>query len=140
MEDFRVVINSASSVDLYWKPPPKVNWNGQIISYSVVAERRSFNTAGDIARRRRQAEENSDIKTVMIAPQANHRNPSLASEKLNSEQYRLEGLEENFEYHFFVGIVNSKGAGELTDPAVAQTMPEAGTLIYYNNYHEIIDY
>ena len=60
-------------------------------------------------------------------PQANHPDPSLASEPLQTETYRLNDLEENFDYNFFVEIVNSKGSGSSTD-SIMQTMPESGKI------------
>ena len=125
MKEFSLVVTSPSSVDVSWKPPPRVSWNGQIVSYNISFERRSAIT-GDDNRKKRQMSDFSVISSVMVSPKANHYDPSLAVEPLKTESYSLENLEENFEYHFSVIIINTRGAGTPTNP-IAQTMPESGT-------------
>ncbi len=116
MEDFEVDITSPTSVDISWNPPPRVNWNGRIESYNIISER------GSVANRKRR----ETTETISVSPQANHGDPSLASEPLKTETYKLENLEENFQYHFSISITNSaKGASVPTDPII-QTMPESG--------------
>ena len=117
-----MVIDSPRSAVISWKPPPRVDWNGRIVSYVVTSVRLS--PAGGTVKKR---EASSHIETTMVKPMANHPDPSLATEPLKPESYRLEDLEENFQYNFLVGIVNSKGAGLSTDP-IMQTMPESGNL------------
>ncbi len=125
VEEFSVVVTSPLSVDLSWKPPPRVKWNGQIVSYNITLERRSAIT-GDNNTKERQLSDSFFISSVMVSPKANHYDPSLAMEPLKTESYSLNNLEENFEYHFSVIVINTKGAGTPTNP-IAQVMPESGT-------------
>ena len=122
VEDFVVKINSPTSASIYWKPPPRTNWNGPIESYIIISERGPPNT--------RDAKKKREIETIMVTPLANHHDPSLAIEPLKTESFTLESLEENFEYQFSIITVNSKGAGSQTEPTI-QTMPESGI---YNNW------
>ena len=124
VEEFSVAVTSPSSVDVSWKPPHRVSWNGQIVSYNISFERRSAIT-GDDNRKKRQMSDSSVISSVMVPPKANHYDPSLAMEPLKTESYSLENLEENFEYHLSCAIINSKGAGTSTK-AIVQIMPESG--------------
>ena len=124
VEEFSVAVTSPSSVDVSWKPPNRVSWNGQIVSYNISFERRSAIT-GDDNRKKRQMSDSSVISYVMVSPKANHYDPSLAMEPLKTESYSFENLEENFEYHLSCAIINSKGAGTSTKPIV-QIMPESG--------------
>ena len=124
VEEFSVVVTSPSSVDVSWKPPPRVNWNGQIVSYNITLERRSAVT-GVGNRKKRQMSDSSVISSVMVSPKANHYDPSLAMEPLKTERYSLDSLEENFEYHLSCAIINSKGAGTPTNQII-QIMPESG--------------
>lgn len=62
---------------------------------------------------------------VIVLPQSNHRDPSLATEPLQVETHLLEGLEENFEYTVLVAVVNAAGSGIASDPLLQQT-PQAG--------------
>ena len=66
----------------------------------------------------------SNNMTVMVKPQANHRDPSLAVEPLEREGHVLDDLEEYFEYSFSVVMVNAAGDGEPSNP-VMQNMPPA---------------
>ena len=125
VEEISVVIDSPRSAVISMKPPPRVDWNGRIVSYVITSVRLS--PAGGTVKKR---EASSHIETTVVKPMANHPDPSLATEPLKPESYRLEDLEENFEYNFFVGIVNSKGTGSPTDP-ITQTMPESGNLQRY---------
>ena len=124
VEDFEVDVVSPTSVDVSLRPPSRVDWNGRIESYGIIVERGQPNT-GDARKRRQMA---SNVETIMVLPQANHGDPSLASEPLKLETYRVQELEENFKYTIAVVIINSKGAGTSSDP-ILQTMPEAG--MYY---------
>ena len=121
MKEFRVEVNSPTSVDVSWEPPPRMNWNGRLVSYAITSVRMSP-AGSSISKRQIDAH----VETIMVTPQANHPDPSLASEPLKIETYRLQDLEENFEYSFSVGIVNSKGLGSSTTDPVMQTMPESG--------------
>ena len=122
VEELSIVVKSPSSVDVSWKPPPRVNWNGQIVSYNITLERRS----GVGNRKKRQMSDSSVISSVMVSPKANHYDPGLATEPIKTESYFLNNLEENFEYLFSVIVMNTKGAGTPTNP-IAQTMPESST-------------
>ena len=62
---------------------------------------------------------------VEVLPQANHPDPSLASEPLKQESYQLQGLEEYHEYSITVRQVNAAGSSQPTPP-VMQNMPGAG--------------
>ena len=55
----------------------------------------------------------------------NNRDPSLASEPLQAEQFTVKDLEESFVYGFSIQITNDAGNGD-TSPPVMQQMPEDG--------------
>lgn len=119
VRNLSVNLTSATSVYLSWVPPERNLWKGEIDHYLVM----STNLGPARGVRKRQAP--SSTFAVMVPPQANHRDPSLALETLKQENYELLGLEEYFQYSITVSLVNAAGTGPQ-HPPILQYMPEAG--------------
>lgn len=111
---------SATSARLSWLPPHRQNWNGRIESYLITATR-----LAPQASRKRRAASPSAVTTIPVPPQANHPDPSLASEPLQQETFLMEELEEYFEYSFEISVQNAAGNGVSSIP-ITQEMPESG--------------
>ena len=111
---------SATSAKLSWFPPSRMSWNGRIESYLLTATRLEPQ-----ASRKRRLSSASVVTTYSVFPQANHPDPSLASEPLQQETGLTEGLEEGFEYSFDISVVNAAGIGVSSDPEF-QKMNETG--------------
>ena len=118
MKDISFEVVSPTSVRVSWKPPNKKEWKGKINVYKIIATRLGPNQQIE-----KRAEPLNNIITVL--PQANNPDPSLAIEPLQSEQYLIEGLEENYEYTFSISIINAGGSGLPSTP-ISQIMPQAG--------------
>ena len=100
-----------------WKPPNKREWKGKINSYKITVICLGPNEGFT----RCESQDNS----ITVVPQANNPDPSLAMEPLQSEQYLIKGLEENYEYNFSISIINGGGSGLPSTP-MSQVMPQAG--------------
>ena len=109
-----------TSARLSWSPPPKGDWNGRIESYLLTAILQAPQP-----NRTRRATSPSAVTTHSVLPQANHPDPSLASEPLQRETGIMEGLEEGFEYSFDISVVNAAGIGVPSRPETL-TMNELG--------------
>ena len=118
VKDISIEVVSPTSVRVSWKPPNKKEWKGKIDTYKITTTRLGPNQG--IAKR---AEPLNNIITV--SPQTNNPDPSLAMEPLQTEQYLIEGLEENYEYTFSISIINGGGSGLPSTP-MSQLMPQAG--------------
>ena len=118
MKDISIEVVSPTSVRVSWKPPNKKEWKGKINTYKITTTRLGPNQ--EIVKR---AEPLNNFITV--SPQANNPDPSLAMEPLQTEQYLIEGLEENYEYTFSISIINGGGSGLPSTP-MSQVMPQAG--------------
>ena len=68
-------------------------------------------------------QERSPTRVVKVTPLTNNADPSLASEPLMLETYRLQELEEYYEYSITVSIVNAAGEGP-SHPPIVRKMPE----------------
>ena len=109
-----------TSVELSWRPTEKAELcKGTIDTYAITTTR--YSPSNWITKRA----DDSHSETILFTPQTNNPDPSLATEPLLTEQYQVEELEENFEYHFSVSIMNQGGTGMSSEPLV-QVMPEAG--------------
>ena len=113
---FEVV--SPTSVRVSWKPPNKKEWKGKINTYKITAICLGPNEG---ITRSCELQDNN----IVVVPQANNPDPSLAMEPLQSEQYLIEGLEENYDYNFSINIINAGGNGLPSTP-ISQIMPQAG--------------
>lgn len=120
MQSLTTNITSPTSLLLSWLPPDRIHWRGQIEHYLITAV-----SEGSAERMKRQ--EPSSVITREVEPQANHRDPSLATEPLKPETFELQGLEEYFTYSISVSLVNGAGAGEQSPP-ILQNLPAAGVL------------
>ena len=114
-----VEVKSAKSVEVSWKPPPRIEWKGRINSYHITMTRSLPNN--ELSKR----EASPFVETKVVTPQENHPDPSLAIEPLKTEFYIVDNLEESFKYSFSVGMMNSGGLGASSN-SIIQTMPEAG--------------
>lgn len=107
---------SSKSVQLSWKPPKRKYWNGVIDHYSITVLEQNNN---GIAKRA--------SKNIIVSPQSNNPDPSLATEPLQAETYHLEGLEENFDYSISISAINAAGSSLASNP-LQQKMPQAGKI------------
>ena len=129
VRNLTVNITSPTSVRMFWLPPERVHWRGQIEHYLITAT-----IEGSAGRMKRQG--HSSVISREVVPQANHRDPSLATEPLKPETFDLQGLEEYFTYSFSVNVVNGAGASEQS-PSVMQSLPAAGKLTLFILWHEV---
>ena len=118
VKNISIEVVSPTSVRISWKPPNKKEWKGKINTYKITVVCLGLNE-GITSRCELQ---NNNIAVI---PQANNPDPSLAMEPLHSEQYLIEGLEENYEYTFSISIINGGGSGLPSTP-MSQVMPQAG--------------
>ena len=73
----------------------------------------------------KRQEPSSTNMVFEITQLTNNRDPSLASEPLQAEQFTVTDLEESFVYDFSIQIANDAGNGD-SSPPVIQQMPEDG--------------
>ena len=111
--------SSATSARLSWLPPNRTNWNGRIEYYLLTAT-----PLEPQASRKRRVTSPLTVTNSSV-PQANHPDPSLASEPLQREMGLMEGLEEGFEYRFDISVINAAGIGVSSAPKFL-TMNESG--------------
>ena len=116
MQDFELQVTSPRSLLVSWLPPERVYWQGVVEHYAVTVIR-----LGPVGEEQAMFPNNM---TVLVKPQTNRKDPSLALEPLQRESHVLDNLEEYFEYSFSVAMVNTAGVGEPSTP-VMQNMPPA---------------
>ena len=118
MKNISLEILSPRSIRVSWKPPNKREWKGKINFYKITVVCLGPNEG---ITRRCELKDNN----ITVLPQANNPDPSLAMEPIQSEQYLIKGLEENYEYTFSIRIINA-GRGGLPSTPISQIMPQAG--------------
>ena len=117
VKDLSIDITSPTSVQLSWLPPARMEWGGIIDHYLINATALGPVTGdGDQDR-------GNPTRVVRVAPITNNADPSLASVPLMLETYRLQELEEYYEYSITVSIVNAAGEGP-SHPPIVRRMPE----------------
>ena len=110
MDEVNIKLQTPTSVHLSWKPPNKREWRGRIQTYAV-----SITTLFPVMQH----------NILLVAPENNNGDPSLASEPLKSEECTVNQLEEGFEYQFQLSIVNSEGSGPFSNGQLIK-IPENG--------------
>ena len=118
VEDTTVKITSPTAVEVSWKPPDRMYWNGKIDQYAITTMRYIPN---ELSVKRQEPV----VEIHNVQPTVNNPDPSLAEEPLKIEVHSLTGLEEYFEYSFSVAIINEGGIG-VTSVPMTQVMPQAG--------------
>ena len=107
------VLSTNRSVVLRWNPPPRYSWRGVIYYNIIVTE--TVPSDGP----------SSTNMVYELTQLANNRDPSLASEPLETEQFTVTDLQESFVYYFSIQMANDAGNGD-SSPSVMREMPENG--------------
>ena len=111
--------SSSRSVFLTWNPPPRYSWRG-VIYYNIIVTETVLSDG--LAKRQ---EPSTTTMVLELTQLVNNRDPSLATEPLQAEQFTVDDLEESFLYGFSIQIANDAGVGDPSPP-VMQQMPEDG--------------
>ena len=119
VQNIYVASSSTRSVLLTWDPPPRYSWRG-VIYYNIVVTETALSEG--LAKRQEPSSTNMVYELTQLT---NNRDPSLASEPLQAEQFTVNDLEESFVYVFSIQVANDAGNGE-SSPPVMQQMPEDG--------------
>ena len=124
-------IETATSVQLSWIPPPTASWNGVILNYTIFVEYVEPvlpTNSSDIPF-------NHSFIAVHPTPDkpfSNNPDPHLVSLPLVYESTVVEGLQEFQVYQFSVVMVNAAGQSDTSMPII-QELPGSGKL-KTNNY------
>ena len=117
-----MVIESASSVTLFWLPPDIHLWNGLVTGYTVIYENHGplQGSAGEGSGLTPLMHQTASIPSpgqqLMNSP-----DPSLVSLPLKWESVFIEGLEEYHSYSFAVYQENSEGTSPLSESTKEET-------------------
>jgi Down syndrome cell adhesion protein len=114
-QEIRVDAQSSTELLVSWEPPPREQWNGNILGYYVGFRERSLTSEPSSA----------PIFSPSLAPVTGSYSFKTV-EASSGSRVVLTNLAKYTMYNIVVQAFNSRGAGPASDPVTARTM-EDGT-------------
>lgn len=126
IQNVSLSVESATSVEIRWLPPPPPSWNGAILNYTIFVEY----VEPVIQINSSDAYFNHTFTKIHPTEGehlSNNKDPHFASLPLLFESVVIGDLQESQVYQFSIVMANSAGWGERSKPII-QELPGSGNV------------